>query len=140
MDGPGRLGSRGRREFCSTNGADSIRTRVGLRPLRPTRWNFCRSTISANIERIGIARCYLPRHGPGPLPTETNALCAVVFDHNRKNEWQGPVRYGWPDMVLMRYALDSVKGLDTIALTHLYVVAHAGLEGVRGLQVATAPA
>ncbi len=76
----------------------------------------------ASIERIGILRSYLLRHGPGPLPTETNALRAAVFDHNRDNEWQGPVRYGWPDMVLTRYALDSVRGLDTIGLTHLDVV------------------
>ena len=66
----------------------------------------------------------MTRHGPGPLPTETDVFREAVFDHNRQNEWQGPVRYGWFDAVLGRYALELVGGVDTLAVTHLDAVPH----------------
>jgi len=75
------------------------------------------------VERIGVLRTYMTRHGPGPLPTETDVFREAVFDHNRQNEWQGPVRYGWFDAVLARYALALVGGVDTLAVTHLDAVA-----------------
>jgi adenylosuccinate synthase len=64
----------------------------------------------------------MSRHGPGPLPTLAEEFRAAVFDHNRQNEWQGPVRYGWFDAVLARYALEVVAGVDTLAVTHLDAV------------------
>jgi adenylosuccinate synthase len=70
------------------------------------------------VERIGVMRSHAVRHGPGPLPTETAALQGVVTDHNRDGEWQGPVRYGWFDAVLARYAIDVVGGVDALLLTH----------------------
>jgi adenylosuccinate synthase len=57
------------------------------------------------------------RHGPGPLPTETSGLDGRIFDHNRENEWQGPVRYGWFDAVLARYALEVAR-VDALVITH----------------------
>ncbi len=72
--------------------------------------------------KIGVLRTYAVRHGPGPLPTETDALAAVVSEHNRPGEWQGPVRYGWFDAVLARYALEVAGGVDALALTHLDVL------------------
>lgn len=72
----------------------------------------------ARAERIGVLRTYLTRHGPGPLPTETESLRDGAYDHNRTNPWQGPVRYGWFDAVLARYALDVVGGVDRLAITH----------------------
>ncbi len=83
---------------------------------------LCECARSAGIELVGVLRSHMLRHGPGPLPTETDVFRAAVFDHNRPNEWQGPVRYGWLDAVLARYALDVVGGVDTIALTHLDAV------------------
>ncbi len=69
--------------------------------------------------KIGVLRLYAVRHGPGPLPTETDAFSALVSEHNRAGEWQGPVRYGWFDAVLARYALQAAGGVDALALTHL---------------------
>jgi adenylosuccinate synthase len=76
----------------------------------------------ARAERIGVLRAHMTRHGPGPLPTETDVFREAVFDHNRQNQWQGPVRYGWFDAVLARYALERVGGVDALAVTHLDAV------------------
>jgi len=75
----------------------------------------------ADVERIGVMRAHAVRHGPGPLPTETAELRPAVVEHNRRGPWQGPVRYGWFDAVLARYALDVVGPIDLLALTHLDV-------------------
>ena len=72
--------------------------------------------------QIGVMRSYSVRHGPGPLPTETDVLNSVVAEHNKYNEWQGNVRYGWFDPVLLRYASHVIGGVDSIAVTHLDVL------------------
>ena len=69
--------------------------------------------------KLGVLRSYAVRHGPGPLPTETDALAASVHEHNQPNDWQGGVRYGWFDAVLARYALAVTGGVDALAITHL---------------------
>lgn len=100
---------------------------VGFHPF--TTWSRC-TTVNAfeliqemmpgsSVFRIGVIRSYSVRHGPGPLPTETNALASVVFEHNKYNEWQGTVRYGWFDSVLARYALSVTRRLDSLLITHL---------------------
>jgi adenylosuccinate synthase len=72
------------------------------------------------VERIGLLRSYLVRHGPGPFPTEDAAAAGARREpHNASGPWQGPVRSGWPDWVLLRYALAACKGADALALTHL---------------------
>ncbi|MEI6291386.1 MAG: adenylosuccinate synthetase, partial [Chloroflexota bacterium] len=77
---------------------------------------------ASSVHRIGVLRSYAVRHGPGPLPTETNQLAGVVQDHNQANQWQGAVRYGWFDAVLGRYALDVNGGVDSLAVTHMDVL------------------
>jgi adenylosuccinate synthase len=69
--------------------------------------------------QIGVLRAHAVRHGPGPLPSETNELAARVSEHNQFNEWQGTVRYGWFDAVLARYALAITGRLDSLFITHL---------------------
>ncbi|HLT30002.1 MAG TPA: adenylosuccinate synthetase [Myxococcaceae bacterium] len=75
--------------------------------------------------RIGVLRSHGVRHGNGPFPTEAD-LGVRVPDHNGENPWQGPVRYGWFDAVLARYALDRCGGVDLLALTHLDLIARRG--------------
>lgn len=97
-----------------------------------TTWSRCTTANArALIERlapqaerveIGITRAYTVRHGPGPLPTETDALHGVISEHNQRNAWQGGVRYGWWDAVLLRYALQVNGGVDCLAVTHLDVL------------------
>jgi len=99
-----------------------------------TSWSSCSAANAIELldewapgtraERIGVLRAHMTRPGPGPLPTETDVFREAVFDHNRQNEWQGPVRYGWFDAVLGRYALELVGGVDTLAVTHLDAVPH----------------
>jgi adenylosuccinate synthase len=70
--------------------------------------------------RLGVARVYANRHGPGPLPTESAELADVLGEpHNGDGEWQGRFRVGWPDLVLARYARAACGGIDALALTHL---------------------
>ena len=70
--------------------------------------------------RLGVARIYAHRHGPGPLPTECSAIAAALEEpHNSDGPWQGRFRFGWPDLVLARYARAVCGGVDALALTHL---------------------
>ena len=93
----------------------------------------------SRIFQFGVMRSYAVRHGPGPLPTETDVLTSVVSEHNKHNEWQGTVRYGWFDAVLARYALEVAGAVDSLVLTHLDVLSHlktwkycVGYKGQRG--------
>jgi adenylosuccinate synthase len=105
---------------------------AGFHPF--TTWSCCTAanaidlikemTQDSNVCRIGVMRSYALRHGPGPLPTETDELTPVISEHNRYNEWQGAVRYGWFDAVLARYALDVTAGVDCLAVTYLDVLSH----------------
>ena len=70
--------------------------------------------------RLGVIRCYLTRHGPGPFVTEDPAL-ALPEPHNGAGRWQGAFRAGHLDAVALRYAAEVAGGLDAVALTHLDV-------------------
>ncbi len=74
---------------------------------------------AGRLERIGVIRAHGVRHGPGPLPTEDAEVSANSEEpHNGDGPWQGRVRKGWPDLVLLDYALRACP-VDTLALTHL---------------------
>lgn len=102
-----------------------------------TTWSDC-SPINAldmirnvmpdsEIFTYGVLRSHMVRHGNGPLPTETSELDGSVSDHNHKNEWQGPVRYGWFDAILARYALRMAGQIDALAVTHMDCAAKSGM-------------
>ena len=77
--------------------------------------------------RLGVARVYAHRHGPGPLPTESPELAGrLVERHNVAGPWQGHFRVGWPDLVLVRYSVAAAGGVDGLALTHLDAFERAG--------------
>lgn len=59
--------------------------------------------------RLGVVRCYLTRHGPGPLVTEDPTL-ELPDPHNGRNEWQGAFRVGHFDAVALRYAIEVAGG------------------------------
>ena len=98
----------------------------GLHP--HTTWSDCTSrgaldllarfAPDAEVRRLGVLRTHLPRHGAGPLPTETGDLEGLVGEHNAENRWQGKVRLGWLDAVLLRHALAVNAGVDALVLTH----------------------
>jgi adenylosuccinate synthase len=73
--------------------------------------------VTDGIERVGVLRTYLTRHGEGPFPTEAPELRLPVA-HNGGGGWQGAFRVGHLDLVLLRYALRAAGGVDALALTH----------------------
>jgi adenylosuccinate synthase len=77
-------------------------------------------SYAGDAVRMGVLRAFAIRHGPGPLPTEDVSLGSRLPEaHNDAGPWQGPVRLGWPDEILCRYAVDACGGIDALALTHL---------------------
>jgi adenylosuccinate synthase len=108
--------------------------RAGFHPY--TTWSRCtldnaleilaEAAPGAEVRRIGVLRAHAVRHGPGPLPTETEELRPAVREHNGFGEWQGAVRYGWFDAVLARYALAVAGPVEGLALTHLDAPARLG--------------
>ncbi len=93
----------------------------------PTRTTFANAEeliseagITSGISRIGVTRAVLTRHGEGPFVSENEAIGAAFPEiHNRSDSWQGRMRTGSLDVLLLRYAIRATGGLDGIALTHL---------------------
>ena len=72
------------------------------------------------VTTLGVLRTYATRHGAGPFPTEERSLAARLPDpYNVEGPWQGALRIGWLDGVLLRYALAVTGTIDALALTHL---------------------
>lgn len=85
---------------------------------------------SGEVVRLGVLRTFAVRHGAGPLPTEDARFDAVAEPHNVLGPWQGRVRRGLPDAVLVRYARDVCHGIDALALTHLDALPHIARYGM----------
>jgi adenylosuccinate synthase len=83
---------------------------------------------------LGLTRAYATRHGAGPMPTADPALGGMLSDPgNPQNPWQDRIRFGWLDLVLMRYAADVgggqldglvVNGLDQLESIEAKVCTH----------------
>src|SRR5262249_7183195 len=85
---------------------------------------LARAGVAGEVRRIGVHRTYAVRHGLGPLPTEDPSIIANTSEvHNRTGPWQGPVRKGWLDLVLLYYDLRAAGGVDALVLTHLDALA-----------------
>ncbi len=74
------------------------------------------------IVHLGVTRAYSIRHGAGPMPTEDPSMNETLLpgSHKEENRWQGKVRVGPLDIVLLRYAIEvcgGTKAFDGIALT-----------------------
>lgn len=95
-----------------------------------TTWSTC-TTAGANrfllqvgwqgqVVRHGVLRCFMVRHGAGPLPGEDPQLGQLLPEgHNTGHPWQGQVRKAPLDAVALRYALDVCGDIDELAVTHL---------------------
>jgi adenylosuccinate synthase len=78
------------------------------------------SKFCSNIVTLGVVRALGYRHGPGPFVTEDKRLSGLFTErHNKTNEWQGNVRYGWFDLLAIRHGLQLNSRVDAIALTML---------------------
>jgi adenylosuccinate synthase len=69
--------------------------------------------------RVGVTRAYGTRHGVGPFPAEAVGAPPPPGEHNAEGEWQGRFRVGALDLVLLRYALGVIGGVDAMAVTCL---------------------
>lgn len=75
-----------------------------------------------NIKVIGLAKAFLSRHGMGIFPTETDEVSSKIVDPNQEETyWNGKIRFGWFDAVLLRYAqkINQVEELYLSALDKL---------------------
>lgn len=71
-----------------------------------------------SIKRIGVGRCYMTRHGAGPLISFDRGMTDEIHEtHNAANawanEWLGEFRSGHFDLIATRYALEIAGGADT---------------------------
>jgi adenylosuccinate synthase len=79
----------------------------------------CAGVDFDELHTLGVTRAFTTRHGAGPLPSYDADLTARMRDrHNRPGRFQGPMRFGWMDLVLFRYAAE-INGVDSVAATWL---------------------
>lgn len=71
------------------------------------------------ITKIGISKAFSSRHGLGSFPTEDIQISQKISDSNQEESfWNGKIRFGWFDAVLMKYA-QTVNKVDTLYLSSL---------------------
>ncbi len=88
-------------------------TREAVNILHQANFNGCVTTL-------GVVRSLGYRHGPGPFVTEDARLSGLFTErHNKSNEWQGNVRYGWFDLLAIRHGMRLNSPVNGIALTML---------------------
>ena len=88
-----------------------------------------------DITKVGIAKAFTSRHGLGVFPTESEEVSSKISDENQEETfWNGKIRFGWFDAVLLRYAqrinhvnelylssLDKLDGFETIKICNEYI-------------------
>jgi adenylosuccinate synthase len=67
--------------------------------------------------RLGLSRLLFCRHGPGPFPSEDKDILYKDM-HNSSNAWQGSMRWGHIDLILLAYSLTFLR-IDCLGLTCL---------------------
>lgn len=71
------------------------------------------------IETLGIMRTFATRHGPGPMPTESEKLTTMFSEpHNPFNDFQREFRVGWLDLPMLRYSLE-IQPIDALVVSHV---------------------
>ncbi|HEX2998223.1 MAG TPA: adenylosuccinate synthetase [Anaerolineales bacterium] len=79
-----------------------------------------RAGFDGGVQVIGVVRALGYRHGPGPFVTEDPQLSSLFEErHNKANDWQGCVRYGWFDLLAIRHGIRLNPQVDVLALTML---------------------
>lgn len=77
------------------------------------------SKYQDKITKIGIAKAFSSRHGLGLFPTEDIRVSQKISDSNQEESfWNGKIRFGWFDAVLMKYA-QMINKVDTLYLSSL---------------------
>ena len=77
---------------------------------------------SGQIVNLGVTRAYTIRHGAGPMPTAAPEMAESLLpgSNKDKNRYQGKVRVGPLDLILLKYAIEVCGGpgaFDGLAVT-----------------------
>ena len=82
-------------------------------------WELVEEYGIRDVTVLGLTRAYTTRHGSGPFPTFSEQMTAALIDAgNPVNAWQGAIRCGALDLVLLDYAA-RVCRIDALAVTCL---------------------
>lgn len=80
------------------------------------------ASYDGEVISLGITRAYQIRHGAGPMPTADESMGQQLLpgSHKVDNRYQGQVRVGPLDLLLLRYAIAASGGpsaFDGLAIT-----------------------
>lgn len=82
-------------------------------------WELAAEYGIDDVTVLGLTRAYSTRHGAGPFPTWDRDFTATLRDAgNPTNAWQGSLRAGPLDLVLLDYAARICR-IDALAVTCL---------------------
>lgn len=86
-----------------------------------TRQSLAYHGFSGRLVNLGVHRAYEIRHGAGPMPTAEEKMRKQLLPGSQKDEnrWQGRVRVGALDLMLLHRAIDSCANekFDGLCLT-----------------------
>lgn len=72
-----------------------------------------------NTSKVGIVKAFSSRHGFGVFPTEDTEVSQKISDENQESTfWNGHIRFGWFDCVLLKYA-QMINKVDKLYLSSL---------------------
>lgn len=87
---------------------------------------------SCHVHTIGVIRSYYTRHGAGPFPSEDESLRPFLPEaHNKEERYVGAFRVGKFDLPLFLYALETLGGVDSLAINHMDVASSIGSLDIR---------
>jgi len=73
-----------------------------------------------SVIKVAVMRWNLTRHGNGTFVTEDQELTQLLPElHNPTGRWQGSMRVGYMDLVMMNYSFDISGKPDALAVTCL---------------------
>lgn len=79
----------------------------------------CLCSYAKCVTHIGIAKAFSSRHGLGVFPTEDTEVNQKISDENQESTfWNGHIRFGWFDCVLLKYA-QTINKVDKLYLSSL---------------------
>jgi adenylosuccinate synthase len=82
-------------------------------------WELIEQAGIREVTTLGVTRAYSTRHGAGPFPTYSREMTDRLTDPgNPANAWQGSMRAGPLDLVLLDYAARICK-IDGLVVNHL---------------------
>jgi adenylosuccinate synthase len=82
-------------------------------------WELALEFGIRDVTVLGLTRAFATRHGAGPFPTYSEPMTAAMADAgNPDNAWQGAIRSGPLDLVLLDYAA-RICQIDALAVTCL---------------------